>query len=433
MTDFVMPFIALVAGGCIGYAIRSARQSAADRRMEQQYKALYEEKERIYKSQLDHERENSRRIIESLRKDLNETVAMLQRHVEVVASGVTARVVRDGQKELQDINARKIEEALNPINATMKTMKEAMEANTRRQAEFSGIFSTNIENLLRQSQAARLSADRLANALGRNTKVQGDWGETVLTELLEAQGLTRGIHFDTQEVIGATSSLRPDVILHLDRQRDVIIDSKVSMSSFLDYLNAESAPARESALRNHVASIEKHVRELEVKNYSALIPSPRRSIGYVIMFVPNTSALLLATSHKPELWRNAMERNVYIADEQTLYAALKIVHLTWSQITQNENHQRVFALANEMLDRVGTFMEKYAAIGKSIDALVKSYDEGYRKIQENGHSIPQTCRKLIKMGAKMERRKNVPDPLLGLASSDEDVDDGLTKKPEVNS
>ena len=117
------------------------------------------------------------------------------------------------------------------------------------------------------------------------------------------------------------AAMRPDVILHLDKERDVVIDAKVSLSAYLDYMNAESDETRNRSLRAHVESIRKHVAELAAKDYSSHIRPPKRSVGYVIMFVPNSAALLTATNAASDLWRKAMERNVYIADEQTLYAA----------------------------------------------------------------------------------------------------------------
>ncbi|MDE6753898.1 MAG: DNA recombination protein RmuC [Muribaculaceae bacterium] len=384
---------------------------------EQAAQNAIQEKEKFLNASLSTQERSHKEAIALMQAKFDETVAKMQEEIK----NLTSSLLKDQQREFQDSSCRQIDSILTPLNDSIERMRKSMEDNTKRQNEFSGVFSANVENILRQSEAARLSADRLTNALSKNSKIQGEWGETILTELLESQGLTEGIHFDTQAVFTSASSLRPDVILHLDNERDVIIDAKVSLSDFISFLNAETEGERASALKRHVSSIENHVKELIRKDYSSLITPPRSSIGYVIMFVPNTSALLLATNAKPDLWRKAMENNVYIADEQTLYAALKIVSLTWSRIAQNENHKEVYALANEMLDRVGKFMEKYAELGNKLESVSKAYTQGYDKLKEGGHSIPSTCRKLIKMGAKMERRKNVPDNLLGIDSSDSEL------------
>nr|MCR4766237.1 DNA recombination protein RmuC [Bacteroidaceae bacterium] len=285
-------------------------------------------------------------------------------------------------------------------------------------------LKANIENMMRQSEAARKSADELTRVFKHGSKVQGDWGETVLNELLEKQGLTEGVHYDVQPYIrdadGQISKsdegtmMRPDVILHLDQRREVIIDAKVSLTAFIDYVNAEDETEREKLLKAHVDSINKHVRELSVKDYSKYIQKPKVKMDYVIMFVPHTGALWTALNAQPDLWRKAMEKNVYIADEQTLYAAVRIIALTWTQITQIQNHEEVYKLANEMMDRVGQFMKRYQAIGKAIEAAKSAYEEGEKKLLPNGQSILQTCVKLEKLGAKQSDKNPLPSQLIDI-------------------
>ena len=203
-------------------------------------------------------------------------------------------------------------------------------------------------------------------------------------------------------------SMRPDVILHLDQKRDVIIDSKVSLTAFMDYVNAQDEASRQKYLKAHVESIRKHVKELSTKDYSSYVKPPKVKMDYVIMFVPNTGALWTAVGAQPDLWRNAMDSNVYIADEQTLFAALRIINLTWTQITQAQNHERVFELANELMDRVGQFVGKYKNMGDALNRAVKAYEDGEKKLQPGGQSILQTCGKLQKLGAKQSIKNPLP-------------------------
>ena len=202
--------------------------------------------------------------------------------------------------------------------------------------------------------------------------------------------------------------LRPDVILHLDESRDVIIDSKVSLSAFVDYVNAETEEDRQRYLKEHIASLNQHVKELSQKDYSSYVQPPKIRMDYVIMFVPHTDALWTALNIQPDLWRKAMEKNVFIADEQTLFAALRIINMTWTQIAQVRNHEKVFELANEMIDRVGQFMKKYEDIGSALEKAQKAYEEGGRKLQPGGQSIITTCGKLQKRGARNSLRNPVP-------------------------
>jgi DNA recombination protein RmuC len=240
----------------------------------------------------------------------------------------------------------------------------------------------------------------------------------VLDELLEAQGLTRGVHYDVQPTMrdsGGTpvqteqgQRLRPDVILHLDRQREVIVDSKVSLAAFMDYVNATDEGERQRFLKAHVASLQDQVNRLAQKDYSSYVQPPKVRMDYVIMFVPNTGALWTALGAQPDLWRKAMERGVYIADEQTLFAALRIISLTWTQIRQAENHEKVYALANEMMDRVGQFAKHYKILGDALQKAQTAYDDSTRKLEPSGQSILQTCSKLQKLGARQSEKNPLP-------------------------
>lgn len=373
-------------------------------------------------------------IMKGQEQRFNETMARMSEQMK----NATADMLKDRQKEFADSSNQQLGQIVNPLRETIDKMKQTMADTTLKQTEMSSVLKDNIERSMQQAMAAKKSAEELANALKHGSKVQGDWGEAVLDELLTSQGLVRGIHYDTQTVIrdaqgntvhtddGAT--LRPDVILHLDQRREVIIDSKVSLTAFLDYANADNEADRQRFLKTHIDSLQKHVKELSTKDYSAYVQPPKVRMDYVIMFVPHTGALWTALNAQPDLWRKAMEQNVFIADEQTLFAALRIISLTWTQIRQAENHEQVYRLANEMLDRVGQFMKKYTAIGKALKTATTAYDDAERKLQPSGQSILQTCAKLQKLGAKQSDKNPLPqlidiDEVAALVQPSDDKDD----------
>ena len=332
----------------------------------------------------------------------------------------TENMLKARQEEFSKTSKDNISAIVTPLEQSIKAMKEAMDKNSREQTEFGGQMKSQIEMMIRQSEAAKTSADELSRVFKHESKVQGDWGETVLKELLDSQGLTEGIHYDTQTSIRNAegvavrseegSLLRPDVILHLDTKREVIIDSKVSLKAFMDYVNSQDGGEKERYLAAHIESVEKHVKELSAKDYSSYIQPPKVKMDYVIMFVPHSGALWTALNRKPDLWRKAMDRNVYIADEQTLFAALKIINLTWTQIAQAENHKRVYELADEMLKRVGQFSKIMSDMGKAIQNAENAYGQGMDKLQDGRQSIIKTCEKLQKLGAK--QNVNNPIPML---------------------
>lgn len=402
METVVILLAGLVIGAVAGYlAGRSGRQSLVTRA-------------EVLRTQLDEQEKRHSEAMAALQEKFDET---LQKVTAQMASA-TDDMLKQRQKEFAESSSANLGQIVDPLKETIARMKKAMDDSTLKQTEMSGVMKATVENMIRQSEAAKKSTDELARVFRRGAKVQGDWGETVLTELLESQGLTPGIHYEIQSSVrdasgcpvrtDSGSTVRPDVILHLDTRRDVIIDSKVSLTAYMDYVNAEDEADRQRFLKAHADSVWRHVKELSAKDYSSYVRAPRVCMDYVIMFVPHTGALWTALNSQPDMWRKAMEMNVFIADEQTLFAALRIIRMTWTQIAQAQNHEKVYALANEMLDRVGQFMKKYEAVGKSLEAALKSYEEAGRKLSPSGQSILQTCSKLRKLGARQSDRNPLP-------------------------
>ena len=329
----------------------------------------------------------------------------------------TDEMLKQRQKEFTESSNTNLSQIVAPLRETIDKMKQTMSESTLKQTELSAEMKANLENMIKHSAEAKQSADELARVFKHKSKVQGNWGERVLEELLESQGLQCGIHYERESVIrdkdgnvvktDTGGNLRPDVILHLDTNREVIIDSKVSLTAFMDYINAETEEQRQTYLKQHIDSIQKHVKELSKKDYSSYIQKPKLKMDYVIMFVPHTGALWTALNAQPNLWRSAMEQNVFIADEQTLFAALKMINLTWSQIKQAENHERVYDLANEMLNRVGLFLKSFNEMGKNLEKANASYTDAKKKLLPQGKSIVNTCDKLEQLGAKQNPKNPI--------------------------
>lgn len=384
--------------------------------MEQSSRELLDAKEKAYADALEAIRKSHEQALQEQKERFDNAMAAMTRQFKAS----TDDMLKEREKEFSESSSTRLSDLMTPLKETMEQMQKAIEGNSRSQISLTAEMRTSVEHMIRHSDAARQSAQQLANALTHGSKTQGDWGEAVLDELLEAQGLTRGIHYDTQITMRGTdgsvlksdegSMMRPDVILHMDRTREVIIDSKVSLTAYIDYMNAESPEERQRCLKAHVDSLNRHVRELSQKDYSSYIVKPKTRMDYVIMFVPNTNALMCAMDFQPDLWRRAMEKNVFIADEQTLYAALKIIRLTWAQIQQAENHEKVFQLAETILDRAGQFNEYYEKVGKALEAATNAYDEGHRKLTSGRQNIMTPCRNLIDLGARKSRQHPLPAP-----------------------
>lgn len=429
MTVVIYSIVGLIIGAVVVFFIMNSKTKVQESMLnakneqveskENEIKELKEKNEKISSENTGLVKENSslktqndglQEQIKTNKEDLEKQFAAQLDTVKKELQIAYGEALKQNREDLEKGNKTNISDILAPVKESIDKLKQSMNDTTQKQVELSAAVKTELEHATKMSTDARNSAEMLTKALKHGTKVQGDWGETVLNELLESQGLKNGVHYDTQATMRdehgnvinpeGGSRLRPDIILHLDNQREVIIDSKVSLTAFIDYVNAENDADRAKALKDHVASLKKHVDELSKKDYSSYIRPPKQKIDYVIMFVPHSGALLTALNEQPNLWREAMEKNVYIADDQTLYAALRIISLTWTQITQAEQHQKVYDLANEMLNRVGQFMKSFEKIGSELGSATKAFEDAKGKLSPSGQSILQTCGKLQTLGAK---------------------------------
>lgn len=396
-------------------ALQTAKEDA-DRRLAdykeevlKRHNTVVDELKANHQRLLDEQDRRHRSDTEALEKRFSDTIAALREQVE----NTTNTMLKQRQEEFSDASTKNIDSIVKPLKETIDKMKEEMAKNSTVQTTMSAEIKTNMEHMIRQSIEAQRSAEELTRAFKHESKTQGDWGEVVLSNLLEKQGFTPGKDFETQVVMrdedGQTirpdegENLRPDVLLHLDDKRDVIIDSKVSMTAYIDYANAEDELSRRHFLKEHIASLKKHVDELSAKNYTQYQINPH--LDFVIMFVPQVPALWAATAEEPSLWQDAMEKKVFIADEQTLYAALRIIRITWTHIDQEQNHKRLFELAQEMINRTGLFLKEYDTIGHSLQQALEAFENGKKKLQPGGMSIGTTANNILKLGVE-NRRSN---------------------------
>ena len=376
------------------------------------------------------ERESAAKLLESTKQEmerryqnaLNEQKVHfddLSKRLVAEAKNATEEMVLRREKQITESGHATMEQLVNPLKETIAKMEKTMNETTLQQTNANSALKEVLKQSIESNAATKQSAEDLVRAFKHDSKIQGDWGECVLEELLQALGLEEGVHFETQATLRDASGntvrsdatgclMRPDVIVHLDKTKDVIVDSKVSMKDFLDYVSAEDPDLRKDLLKKHIESLKKHVKELSAKDYSRYVKAPKKTMDFVIMFVPRSAALWVALNKEPTLWREAMEKNVFIADEQTLYAVLRMIKLSWCQIQQADNQQKVFELANEMLNRVGQFVKQMRVIGDSLEKAQKAYKSGMSKFAEKGQSVLTTCRKLELLGAKQDANCPLP-------------------------
>ena len=328
----------------------------------------------------------------------------------------TEKLLQQREESLAKTNNIQLDALLNPLKNEIEGMRKSMTDNIKTSSENKASLEKAIEELMKRTQDIGNDANNLAKALKNETKTQGNWGELILENILEKSGLTEGEHYEKQTTIKDSKGntvfhdetgrrLIPDVVVHYPDNKDVVIDSKVSLTAFVDYCNAIDETEKVLAVKRHLQSMRSHYKELQKKNYSSYIKAPRVSLDYVIMFVPNESAMQLALYEDASLWREAFENGVFITSEQNLLALLRMIQLAWSQVKQARNQQEIFDEVNKLLDRVGDFMKRYEDLGKKIESLQGSYDDTKKKLYSGNQSVVKTAEKLVEMGGKSEKLK----------------------------
>lgn len=345
----------------------------------------------------------------------------------------TREILGQRTRELSQQNTVQMTAIIDPLKETIREMRTAMDSSRDTHNKNTASLEKAIEEVMRRTREIGAEADKLASALRNENKVQGNWGELILDELLESQGLKEGIHYEKQvtlrdragkAILNEESGKRmiPDTILHYPDGKDAVIDSKVSLTAFVDYQNAETDDARAEALQRHVRSVRQHVAELARKDYSAYIKLPRQALNYVIMFVPNEGALQLALAEAPELWREAFSKGVFITGEQNLTAALRIIQIAWTQMQQAQNQEAIYDTARMLLDRVADFIGHFETVGQKLQDASSSFAKAADKLKDGRLSVVGAANKLIKLGAKASAKKVIPEenePLHGVEGTAE--------------
>ena len=335
------------------------------------------------------------------------------------------QVLERSASKLKESNTETMTGITQPLKDAIANMQKAISENQKESAAHSASFREQMIQMMQQTQQLGEKAESLTNVLRRDNKVSGNMGEIILGDLLASQGLTEGIHYEVQtrlrDELGRPlkhdetgKEMQPDVILHYPQGQDAIVDSKVSLVAYEKYVNAETPEEKERYLQEHIKSVRGHVNELARKDYSKYIKNGRDAVDFVIMFVPFESSLQLALANDPTLWREAFEKKVFVTGEQNLLGILHMIHIAWVQNQQAENQQKVFGLAEQLLDRLGDFVQRYNDLGTKIEAVQKAYDSTNNKLITGRQSVVQKGRELIDLGAKENANRKIPMPEVGL-------------------
>ena len=379
------------------------------------------------------------RHLEAENKDLHAKSESQGRELELVRQQMTDELEkREAQfknmaQQLMEATATKLKEQntetmtgiTQPLKDAIGEVRKALDESKKESAGYSASFREQMLLMMQQTQQLGEKAEGLTNVLRRDNKISGNMGEIILGDLLSSQGLTEGIHYEVQTRLRddmgrplkhdeTGKEMQPDVILHYPQGQDAIVDSKVSLVAYEKYVNAETPEEKERYLQEHIKSVRQHVNELARKDYSKYIKNGRETVDFVIMFVPFESSLQLALANDPTLWREAFEKKVFVTGEQNLLGILHMIHIAWVQNQQAENQEKVFGLAEDLLDRLGDFVQRYNDIGTKLEAVQKAYDFANNKLITGRQSVAQKGRELVDLGAKENPNRKIPMPELGI-------------------
>ena len=367
------------------------------------------------------EMENTERLAQQAQANYEKALKEMKETIVSNMTAETEKLLKRREKELSDGNQNTMDGILKPLKESITAMEKAMKDNAASHLETTTKLSEQLKQAVKEMEEKTSDvgkkADSLSEALTGKPKVQGCFGENFLDTILAGEGLQEGIHY-TREAANEDLS-RPDFVFHFKdgyEEKDLIVDSKVSLTAFVEYMNAEDEQQKASALDRHLKSVRKHIDELAKKDYAR--KNAKSFADYVLMFMPRDMAFRVALEAYPLLWQEAYQKNVLIVTEQTIMPFLKIMQLTWNKYQHDTNTLKITQAAQNMIDRVADFYDQYIELGKKIKAVGTAYNSGVTKLQDGGRSITTSARQVISLGAKLSKGKqlNVPEDIQEIES-----------------
>ena len=372
-------------------------------------------------SLMEAEREQNSKTEQIRREQFQEQLRTVQEQFQNLAT----RVLDQTSDKLKTQNTEAMQTLTTPLRQNLEQLQQAIRNTNNETARQTATLSEQLKSMAEQTSKINQTATRLTNVMRGGNKIQGNWGEVTLKNLLESQGLKLGRDFDLQHTITdeqgnallndeSGAKMVPDAILHYPNNEDVVIDAKMSIDAYAKYVETEDETQRKQLAKEVVRSIREQFKRLSSKEYNRYVKPPRKSVDFVIMYVPYEGALQLALTTEPGLWNEAFSKKIFITGQQNLMAILKIIQIAWRQFNQTENQKHVYDLAEELLKRVGDFVKRFDKVGKDIESLHKSYDDAYKKAYTGRQSIVQKANELKQLGVKENATLQIPQAEIDL-------------------
>ncbi len=331
---------------------------------------------------------------------------------------LATEILGEQTQQFKQTNKESIDILLKPFRENITDFRKRVEEIYTTQTTQRGELKQELKSLMELNQRITTETTNLTNALKGNSKVQGDWGEMLLETILDSSALTKGIHYDTQYNVKDEQgrNLRPDVVLHLPEKKDIIIDSKVSLTAFVGYSSATESAEQQRHLAAHIASVRQHVTELGRKEYQRQLNSP----DFVIMFIPNEPAFLAALQNDTTIWSDAYDKKVIISSPTNLFALLKLVADLWKYNDQDKNTKEIATCGLKLYEQAVAFSGSLENIGTALDRAHDAYEDARKRLSTGNDNIVRVGERLRKT-ASLQTKKQFSASLLEAAEEDSDT------------
>jgi DNA recombination protein RmuC len=340
----------------------------------------------------------------------------MSEQLKLEIESLAERVMRNNSLQMVERNEEKMLEILGPLKNELGDFKKKVEETYEKESKERFSLGKEIDRLVKMSEQVSQEANNLSTALKGNSKMQGNWGEMILESILEHSGLTHGREYVTQEFIRDLAGniikddqghgLQPDVTISYPDQRKVIVDSKVSLVAWEQYVSEPDVIKQELAMKSHIASLRTHIDGLSKKNY----PKYAVALDYVLLFIPIEPAFLEAVKKDPQLWKYAYDKKIMLVSPTNLLAVLKIIADLWKVEQQNKNAIEIAEKAGALYDKFYGFLNNLELVGKKMGEAQSSYDDAFKQLYTGRGSIITKIEELKKMGASAT--KQLPERLL---------------------
>lgn len=322
--------------------------------------------------------------------------AMQEKHFAQFSS-LADKLLQDNSRRLNASNKESMDGILKPLRDQLDRLGKAVHDTNTASAERKASLETVIKGMMEKTDCLSKDAANLALALKGDSKKQGDWGEMVLERMLEESGLRKGEEYYVQANFKTEdgSNVRPDVVIRFPDQRCVVVDSKVSLTAYAQYMTAETEDERFKYLNAHLSSVRKHIDELSGKDYASIVEG---TISYVLMFMPNEASYMAAVQAAPSLPMEAYKRKIILISPTNLLMALQLAYNLWQKELQNKNVAAIFDRATKLYDKLASVQESFDSVGKALNSAQASYNAALNQFSDGNGNFTGQVKKLLKMG-----------------------------------